>query len=62
MTSDRPFRAALPVTAALTELIRGAGSGFDPGVVGALLELAVERRLGINALDSSSGPSLVAVA
>ena len=62
MTSERPFRGALPVTAALTELIRGAGSGFDPAVVGALLELAVERRLGIDANESPSRPKLVAVA
>jgi putative nucleotidyltransferase with HDIG domain len=62
MTSERPFRGALPVTAALTELIRGAGSGFDPGVVGALLELAIERRLGIDELGGSDRPVLVAVA
>jgi putative nucleotidyltransferase with HDIG domain len=47
MTTDRPFRQALPVASALTELIRSAGSGYDPAIVGALLELAVERRLGI---------------
>jgi putative nucleotidyltransferase with HDIG domain len=62
MTSERPFRGALPVTAALTELIRSAGSGFDPAVVGALLELAVERRLGIDGAESLSRPTLVAVA
>jgi putative nucleotidyltransferase with HDIG domain len=62
MTSERPFRGALPVTAALTELIRNAGSGFDPAVVGALLELAVERRLGIHGSETSSRPALVAVA
>jgi putative nucleotidyltransferase with HDIG domain len=62
MTSERPFRDALPVTAALTELIRSAGSGYDPGVVGALLELAVEQRLGIDELGGSRRPALVAVA
>jgi two-component system, cell cycle response regulator len=62
MTSERPFRGALPVTAALTELIRSAGSGFDPAVVGALLELAVERRLGIEAGEELARPKLVAVA
>jgi putative nucleotidyltransferase with HDIG domain len=61
MTSERPFRGALPVTAALTELIRNAGSGYDPIVVGALLELAVERRLGSDGGDSSSLPALAAV-
>jgi putative nucleotidyltransferase with HDIG domain len=62
MTSERPFRGALPVTAAMTELIRNAGSGFDPTVVGALLELAVERRLLIDASDTSPRATLVAVA
>jgi putative nucleotidyltransferase with HDIG domain len=62
MTSERPFRSALPVTGALTELIRHAGSGFDPAVVGALLELAFERRLGVGEPDASDRPALVAVA
>jgi putative nucleotidyltransferase with HDIG domain len=62
MTSERPFRGALPVTAALTELIRNAGSGFDPAVVGALLELALERRLGIGEAAGPARPTLVAVA
>jgi putative nucleotidyltransferase with HDIG domain len=62
MTSERPFRGALPVTAALTELIRNAGSGFDPAVVGALLELAIERRLGLDEGEASPRPTLVAVA
>lgn len=61
MTSERPFRGAMPVTAALTELIRGAGSGFDPTVISVLLELAVERRLGLDG-ESASRPKLVAVA
>lgn len=60
MTSERPFRGALPVTAALTELIRGAGSGFDPAVVSALLELAVERRLGVE--EPGGGIATLAVA
>lgn len=33
MTSDRPYRAALPVATALRELMRCAGSQFDPKVV-----------------------------
>jgi putative nucleotidyltransferase with HDIG domain len=61
MTSERPCRGALPVTAALTELIRGAGSGFDPTVISALLELAIERRLGLHG-DAPVRPTLVAVA
>ena len=38
MTSDRPYRRALPVGHALAELFRCAGSQFDPGVVNAFLE------------------------
>ncbi len=39
MTSDRPYRRALPVEAALRELERGAGTQFDDGVVRCLLRL-----------------------
>ena len=38
MTTDRPYRAALPSSEALAELRRCAGSQFDPRVVAALLE------------------------
>jgi len=33
MTSDRPYRAALPLDTALAELRKGAGTQFDPTVV-----------------------------
>jgi HD-GYP domain-containing protein (c-di-GMP phosphodiesterase class II) len=33
MTSDRPYRAALPVATALSEILRCSGSQFDPVVV-----------------------------
>jgi HD-GYP domain-containing protein (c-di-GMP phosphodiesterase class II) len=41
MTSDRPYRAALPREEALAELTRHAGTQFDPAVVTALI--AIER-------------------
>ncbi|MFN8588078.1 MAG: HD-GYP domain-containing protein [Candidatus Eisenbacteria bacterium] len=39
MTSDRPYRRALPMDAALRELERGAGTQFDAQVVRCVLEL-----------------------
>jgi len=39
MTSDRPYRRALSVDAALKELGRGAGTQFDDPVVQCLLDL-----------------------
>jgi diguanylate cyclase (GGDEF)-like protein len=39
MTSDRPYRAAMPESQARGELRDGAGSQFDPRVVEALLEM-----------------------
>lgn len=39
MTSDRPYRRALPLEAALRELERGAGTQFDAQVVHCLLRL-----------------------
>jgi putative nucleotidyltransferase with HDIG domain len=39
MTSDRPYRRALAVEAALGELKRGAGTQFDAGVVECLMRL-----------------------
>lgn len=39
MTSDRPYRAAMPQAEAREELKRLAGSQFDPAIVAALLEV-----------------------
>jgi HD-GYP domain-containing protein (c-di-GMP phosphodiesterase class II) len=39
MTSDRPYRRALPLAEALGELDRNAGAQFDPVVVGALVRV-----------------------
>jgi len=39
MTSDRPYRRALPVNVALKELERGAGTQFDADAAGCLLRL-----------------------
>ena len=39
MTTDRPYRQALPLDAALAELHRCAGEQFDPRVVEAFVTL-----------------------
>jgi putative nucleotidyltransferase with HDIG domain len=41
MTSDRPYRSAMPVTDAIAELNREAGRQFDPAVVDALVAEAM---------------------
>jgi len=51
MTTDRPFRPAISVTAALTELWRGSGSRYDPEVVSALLALGRDGRLTMDAAE-----------
>lgn len=38
MTSNRPYRTALPVDAALAEVARCAGTQFDPEAAGALVD------------------------
>ena len=40
MTSDRPYRRALSVDSALSELRQGAGTQFDADVVGCLLQMS----------------------
>jgi response regulator RpfG family c-di-GMP phosphodiesterase len=42
MTSDRPYRAALPYQTARDEIIRCSGAQFDPDVVQAFLEIPPE--------------------
>ena len=45
MTSDRPYREALPVDAGLSEIAAGVGTQFDPDVAEAFLQLAAEIEL-----------------
>ena len=42
MTSDRPYRRALPFSAAREEIIRGSGSQFDPQMVNIFTSLPEE--------------------
>jgi len=46
MTSDRPYRAALPVAEARAELQRCAGRQYDPQVVEAFLCVLDEENAG----------------
>jgi len=39
MTTDRPYRAALPPAEALAEVERNSGTQFDPRVVEALADI-----------------------
>jgi ribonuclease P protein subunit RPR2 len=43
MTSDRPYRRALPLDAAFAELRASAGTQFDPACVDALIGLGADR-------------------
>ncbi|MDQ3879888.1 MAG: HD-GYP domain-containing protein [Chloroflexota bacterium] len=45
MTSDRPYRLALPVDTALARLRAGAGVQWDPVVVGAFVRLVMDGRV-----------------
>jgi len=44
MTTDRPYRKALPVEDALGELRNGSGTQFDPRVVSALIDVVTPER------------------
>jgi len=47
ITSDRPYRRALPFSAARDEIIRESGRQFDPGVVEAFLSIPEEAIRGV---------------
>jgi len=52
MTSDRPYRAAMPLERALAEIYDGAGTQFAPDIARAFLELVEEGGLDVVAIDS----------
>jgi HD-GYP domain-containing protein (c-di-GMP phosphodiesterase class II) len=58
MTTARPYRAAMPVDDAVTELRAQAGAKFDPEVVDALLDLLGHRPPQVP--DRSAGVKLAA--
>jgi putative nucleotidyltransferase with HDIG domain len=61
MTSDRPYRRALTVDAALSELRRGAGTQFDAEVVRCLLRLHAAGRCPLVPSPSSEDLRLLRV-
>jgi putative nucleotidyltransferase with HDIG domain len=46
MTSDRPYRAAMPPEEALAEILRNSGTQFDPACVRAFLRVYQSRYVG----------------
>ena len=44
MTSDRPYRKALPKESAIKELKKGSGSQFDPKIVDAFLRVLEQHK------------------
>ena len=48
MTSDRPYRKAVSVPTALSELKRCAGTQFDPFLVGQFIEMLDQQKLPVN--------------
>ena len=51
MTTDRPYREALPLPAAIQELEDGAGSQFDPAVIAALTKVVEQGQPALAATD-----------
>lgn len=58
MTSDRPYRRALPIEVALAEIKRCSGSQFDPQVVAAMLQVPRDELLAVAHHDTvpADGP------
>ena len=59
MTSDRPYRSALPMDVAVGEIRDGAGTQFDPMIVAAFLELVEEGGIAVD--DPDAVPMLTAL-
>ncbi|MFN2484250.1 MAG: HD-GYP domain-containing protein [Candidatus Limnocylindria bacterium] len=56
MTSDRPYRLALPLETALSRLRAGAGVQWDPVVVGAFVRLVMDGRVDLPAPPRATAP------
>jgi putative nucleotidyltransferase with HDIG domain len=63
MTSDRPYRKALPMETAIVEMEQGAGTQFDPAIAEAFLSISRQRLADISGYwihQSSQQTALVA--
>ncbi|MBI4638026.1 MAG: response regulator [Candidatus Rokubacteria bacterium] len=58
MTSDRPYRTALPFDVAFTEIVRGAGTQFDPAAVQAFATIPRNRLMEISQCFNISLPAV----
>jgi HD-GYP domain-containing protein (c-di-GMP phosphodiesterase class II) len=54
MTSSRPYREALPTAQAREELLRCAGTQFDPQVVNAFLQVLQTQEAQVNIIPASA--------
>ncbi|MEA2522411.1 MAG: hypothetical protein QOI81_2057 [Actinomycetota bacterium] len=52
MTSDRPYRAALPIEVAIAEIREGSGTQFDPAAVDAFMELVNSEAIVVDTNDA----------
>lgn len=57
MTSDRPYRLALPLDTALARLRAGAGVQWDPVIVGAFIRLVMDGRVDLPAFPPAAAPA-----
>jgi len=53
MTTDRPYRSAMSLSAAISELKSCAGTQFDPAVVAALIDMLAASQPRLYALAST---------
>jgi putative nucleotidyltransferase with HDIG domain len=56
MTSQRPYRDALPLDAALAELGRHTGAQFDPAVIEAFARVPLAQLAAINRFENAAAP------
>lgn len=56
MTTDRPYRQALPIAGAIDELLQGAGAQWDPRLVKCFATTLAHQDKSVNARRAKQGP------